>query len=202
MGLNTDITYEKEKEKVEVVANAKPITKREKILWLKAYHKRLFEKEGVNFPKFIPKVNYYEETVGERVVSFFPKEIYGGKDIYIELSTRNYLVEDPKRTLYKWVHNPEYETEYKKSNPHANSKDKRYLIPIDELINISELHVEPEVKEHVVKEQVELDFKDTPTGDEDAPFADMTIRDFAAIQWKKPISQRAWLNELINTNHK
>jgi hypothetical protein len=33
--------------------------------------------------------------------------------------------------------------------------------------------------------------------DEDAPLTEMTLKDFAAIMLMKPVSKRAWLNELI-----
>jgi hypothetical protein len=32
----------------------------------------------------------------------------------------------------------------------------------------------------------------------DLSFADITIKDFAAIMWKKPVSDKKWLNDLIN----
>lgn len=35
----------------------------------------------------------------------------------------------------------------------------------------------------------------------DDNFKSMTIRDFAAIHWKKPISDKAWLNALIQKNN-
>jgi len=38
--------------------------------------------------------------------------------------------------------------------------------------------------------------QDIVVGD-DAPITDMTITDFAAIMWKKPVSNKLWLNSLI-----
>lgn len=38
--------------------------------------------------------------------------------------------------------------------------------------------------------------EDILVGD-DAPISDMTITDFAAIMWKKPVSNKLWLNSLI-----
>jgi len=34
--------------------------------------------------------------------------------------------------------------------------------------------------------------------DEDAPLSMLTIRDLAAIMLQKPVSQKEWLNKIIN----
>ena len=35
---------------------------------------------------------------------------------------------------------------------------------------------------------------------EDAPYTEMTIRDYYAIQTGKPVSSKTWLNDLIKSN--
>jgi hypothetical protein len=199
MSLSTDI-FKKQTPIKAPVDNKQPTTKRAKSLWFKDHHKELFVKEGINYPKFIPKTSFFEKALDERVIGFSPKEIYGGKNIYLELTGTNLEVEDKNRTLYMWLYTSEYDTEYKKSEPRGLSNEKQYMIPIDELVNVSEVHAvkEEEVKNIEKVEQAVLDFKDTPTGDEDAPFTDMTIKDFASIMLRKPLSQRLWLNDLIN----
>ena len=37
---------------------------------------------------------------------------------------------------------------------------------------------------------------------EDAPYSEMTIRDFMAITTGKPVSAKTWLNELIKSTSK
>lgn len=36
---------------------------------------------------------------------------------------------------------------------------------------------------------------------EDSPHREMTIRDYTAIKWKRPISNKVWLNELIKVEN-
>jgi len=169
-------------------------SKREKVIFLMEKHKPLFEKEGVTNPKFIPRMAYKHN--GELIIGFYPKEMYGEQDIYTEFCSRDYEPEDPERKLYKWVFNPHYETEYEASEPHPTTGDVRYLIPVDELIDVEELHKSVESNK-----QTEM-FEDFVDVSADVPYDSMTLRDFAAIQWKKPVSHKKWLNELITKNFK
>lgn len=169
-------------------------SKREKVQDLLKHHSELLKFEDVTNPKFIPRLCYKHK--GELIIGFYKREIEGGVDIYIEFCDRNYMPEDPKRTLYKWYYNPEYHDEYELSEPHQSTGDQRYLIPIDELVNLNELYEEKIKKEEKPKIQTEL-FKDLPDPGSDVPYESMTLRDYAAIQWKKPVSLKKWLNEII-----
>lgn len=180
--------------------------KREKILSLMHYHKPLFKKENVLNPKFIPRLCYpYKE---KKVVSFYPKELYGGVDIYIEFCDRDYVPEDSERTLWKWVYNPDYSTEYELSDPHPATKDRRYIIPVNDLINVTELYKELEKVPIILSEAATLQhIEDTMIAENmgtgsDIPYDALTLRDYAAIQWKKPVSYKPWLNELITNTFK
>lgn len=173
----------------------KPLTKRDKIKALALHHKPLFEKEGVSNPKFIPRMCYAHK--GEKIVGFYAKEIYGEADIYTEFCSRDYDPEDPERTLWKWIYNPEYKTEYVQSDPHPATGDRRFLIPIDELISITALH-----KSMPKEEEDEKIFIESPSAGEDVPYDAMTLRDYAAIEWQKPVSLKPWLNDLISNNFK
>ena len=74
--------------------------------------------------------------------------------------------------------------------------------PSKEEITIPRLQnslVFPNFEEEYTKkpEQVkEITLEDILVGD-DSPISDMTITDFAAIIWKKPVSNKIWLNSLI-----
>ena len=46
-----------------------------------------------------------------------------------------------------------------------------------------------------LKEKTEELSLDLPS--EDESMAEITIRDFAAIMWKQPVSSKTWLNDLI-----
>ena len=168
-------------------------TKREKIQSLMEKHKPLFEKEGVSKPKFIPRMAYKHE--GELIVGFYPKEIYGEQDIYTEFCSRDYEPEDSQRRLWKWVYNADYEDEYKASEPHPTTGDVRYFVPVDELIDVAELYKD-------TQGQTQLEFDDLNNDVSDVPYDAMTMRDYAAIKWRKPVSYKKWLNELITKNFK
>jgi hypothetical protein len=104
--------------------------------------------------------------------------------------------------LYKWKFNPYYDTEYDKTEANINGQ-LMYLIPIAELSNVTIEALKPSVKEEVVEEIV---FEDGPAEDAfttlDENIKHMTIKDAAAILWKRPVSEKAWLNELINQINK
>ena len=170
------------------------VDKRTKIANLKSNHEALFKAEGVADPKWLPKMAYSED--GEKVISFFPSEIRGGKDIYTEFVSRDYTPEDPDRILYKWDFNPDYGTEYKKSAPHPATGDCRYLIPVEELINVAKLHVKKQERKPDNTAQASMEFDALPDAD-DLPLSEMTMRDRIAIEWKKPVSRKPWLNKLI-----
>lgn len=185
------------------ITKPKGNTKREKVLDLMKYHKKLFAKEGELNPKFIPRLRYKHN--GEYIIGFYLREIYGEKDIYVELCSRDLTPEDPTRTLWKWEYNPHYATDYELSEPHPATGDQRYLIPFKELINVTELYNQPEVIEETFEElheESEIIIQEDIGAGTDIPYSDMTLRDYAAIQWKKPVSHRKWLNELINNTFK
>ena len=175
-------------------------------LELERFHRPLFDLERVKYPKFIPRLCYNDSGLGEKVIGLYPKEIYGGHDIYVEFCNKNNQPEDPNRTLWKWIYNPEFSTEYKKSDPHPATGDRRYIIPIEELVNVTELHAPKNTEEATEEETIEekpkeeLEFEDVPDANSDVPYESMTLRDYAAIQWKKPVSHKKWLNELVKQN--
>lgn len=176
-------------------------SKRELILGLMEHHKPLFEAEGVSVPKFIPRLCYKHK--GEMVIGFYPKEVQGGKDIYIEFCDRQFNPEDPERTLWKWIYNPEFADEYEMSEPHSVTKHRRYIIPAEELINVTDQHKPKEVVVvEEVSEEEEDSFDDLVEEKADVALSNMTIRDFAALLWREPVSYKPWLNELIKNTQK
>jgi hypothetical protein len=178
--------------------------KKTKIANLMEKHTPLFASEGVEKGKvkFIPKMAYIPAAGAERVIAFFPSEMSGNQDIYTEFVSKDYDPEDPERRLWKWSYNPHYEAEYETTQPHPVSGHCRYLIPVDELIDVAEAHQNGAASPAVEEEKSTMNFDDLPDPDEDQPIASLTIRDKAAIDWKLPVSKKKWLNELITTNFK
>lgn len=159
-------------------------------------------------PLYIPKSAYVPREKTEKFISFFPSELIKQKDIYTEFVSYDLTPEDPKRTLYRFRYNPYFDEEYEKTE----GENFRYLIPVREL-EVIEIK-NPEVNEfenefpdftagtqvsltgELFPEESESLTKNEETN-EDELMKNMTIRDFAAIMWKSPVSKKEWLNKLI-----
>lgn len=159
-------------------------------------------------PLYIPKSAYVPREKTEKFISFFPSELIKQKDIYTEFVSFDLTPEDPKRTLYRFRYNPYFDEEYEKTE----GENFRYLIPVRELevIEIKNPEVnefESEFPDFTIGTQISLTgelFPDESESltkneetNEDELMKNMTIRDFAAIMWKSPVSKKEWLNELI-----
>lgn len=171
-------------------------TSKEKIEELKSLHKQTFEKLGIDNPLFIPRICYIPMGEKEQVVSFFEQDFIKDKDIYTHFVSKAYESEDPQNRLWKWTWNPYYETEYKKSSPHPETGNVRYIIPVDELELVDEEYIKRVTGEGVKSSDFDID-NEIPNPDQDLPLDQMTIRDLAAILLKKPVSHKKWLNEIV-----
>ncbi len=181
---------------------------------LKLKHAKLFKLEKVESPKFFPKASIHNNILNEKVIPFYIGELKGGDDIYIEFVNMKLEPEDSRRTLWKWPFNSEFDTEYLKTEPHLATGLQQYLIPVAELIDVAEVHSpkKSEPKPPVPLQpttQLALQIEETPAKPSktevelfDAPLNQMTIKDKAAIDWKLPISDKPWLNELITKHFK
>lgn len=174
------------------LSTKEPVNRKEKTESLFREHEYKFQLLDIDNPLFIPKCAYKPYGGSDLVLGFFPSELKKGVDIYTEFTSIDLEPEDPKRTLYKWRYNPHYADEYETTEPNTQGH-VRYLIPVDELVKIEikqEETLAPEAK-------IFPDFDEIMDPNADASLSSMTITDFAAIMWKKPVSQKQWLNELI-----
>jgi hypothetical protein len=170
------------------------VSRKEKTERLFMEHEHTFNTLDITNPLFIPKCAYIPYSGSEHVLGFFPSELKKGVDIYTEFVSIELEPEDPKRTLYKWRYNPHYATEYETTEPNSKG-DIRYLIPVSELIKI-----EVKMEEALPKDSFpdfEKMVEQIIDPNTDAPLGSMTMKDFAAIMWKKPVSGKKWLNDLI-----
>lgn len=168
------------------------VNRQEKTEELVKHHQWKFDLLQEDNPLFIPKCAYPPKGKSELHVGFFPSEMKKGKDIYTEFTSIDLDPEDPERMLYKWRYNPHYEEEYEKTEPAANGHF-RYLVPISELVKI-EFDVQDNTETGVFP-----NFEEIMDPDLDSPISQLTIRDVAAILLKKPVSHKAWLNEIIKS---
>jgi hypothetical protein len=160
-------------------------------------------------PLYIPKSAYVPREKTEKYVSFFPSELLKQKDIYTEFVSYDLTPEDATRTLYRLRCNPYFDEEYEKTE----GENFRYLIPVKELEKIEIKNPESDnlendfpdftttkqisLTEDLFPEETESITKNEDKNEVDELLTSMTIRDFAAIMWKSPVSNKEWLNQLI-----
>lgn len=165
------------------------MSRREKAVELLKHHEDVLKANDIENPVFIPKCAYKPHDKDFLHIGFFPNELQKGQDIYTEFVSMDLIPEDPERTLYKLIHNPHFEEEYELATSKSSSYE-RYLIPVSELIKIEFPKISTEDTQSGFP-----DFDMDVEGDE--PLARMTIKDLAAILLKKPVSDKKWLNKII-----
>lgn len=171
----------------------KPEDRRTRTAELRKAHQEFFDANGISSAKYIGKLAYRPPGKDELFVGFFPNELRGGEDIYVEFTGKNLEIEDPERNLYTWRYNSHWEEEYEKTDP-GPSGSFRYLVPVAELIKVQKNLPKVEEKGKIKTTGIDFELMDPDT---DAPFEALTIRDLAAILLKKPVSNKQWLNKLI-----
>lgn len=159
-----------------------PEEKHERTMKLRAHHKAVLDKIDYDVV-YRPKLCYTPKGKDTKHISFFVSELKLGKDIYTEFISSEYESEDPKRTLWKWKYDPEWDKNYepvKKGNV-----IERYLVPVSDLVFVSSNDKPAEV---------DFELNDPET---DLPVDQLTVRDLFAIFHKVPVSRKKFLNELI-----
>lgn len=174
------------------------MTKHEKIKELRREQESLMYKDSkVKNSIYIPKMAFTQRGM-ETSMLFFESELLIEQDIYTECVSRDYKPEDKERTLYKYIHNPFFREEYQEKI--TSNGNKAYLIPLSELLNISKTYKKKD-NSGEIKSMFKLADKKsketTPPTSLEESFNDMTIKDYCAIHWKKPVSDKEWLNNFI-----
>lgn len=164
------------------------------------YHRKLIENLGISRLDFNMKMPFYDKQA-RNVVGIFSSEFKKEKGFFFELITNEFEPLDVNRTVYKISYNPNFEEEYE-----LNEKGS-YLVPIEELrvVNASSIAISgasailDEVPAKTVPAPKPSVAYKAPAPMEDAPYQEMTIRDFYAIHTGRPVSSKTWLNELIKS---
>ena len=162
--------------------------KKENYKKLREFHEATFKALGVPDAFFLGKLAYKEkgeQAPDEKIVALFASEMTKG-DVYIEFADSENIPQDPDRRLYKWRYNPNYHEEYVSMK---SGESLRYLIPVSELILIQNNPAEAEK----AQENVESALDDAM----DILLKEASIRDLAAILWRRPVSNKQWVNDLI-----
>jgi len=174
--------------------------KKQKLEEVRDFHQSLINNLGISRTDFNMKMPFYDKQA-RLVVGIFASEFKKEKGFYFELITRDLEPADPNRTVYRIPYNSAFEEEYE-----INEKGS-YLVPLEELRSIDAQSVAINGESALLETAKPQNIKPVtaykaPAPMEDAPYAEMTIRDFMAITTGKPVSAKSWLNELIKSTSK
>lgn len=167
--------------------------KAQKLKEVRDYHSELIKNLGIGYTDFNMKTQFRDQY-GRIVVGIFPSEFKKIKGFYFELVDFDLIPSTSDRSVYRVPPSSSFDDEYELSSK------GQYLVPLEELKVISS---KPVVNNTTTAEDKSI-FKITqkveesysPTK-EDAPYSDMTIRDYVAIHKGQPVSNKEWLNQLI-----
>jgi hypothetical protein len=173
---------------------------KDKLSDLRQHHQETFDILGIPDALYLPKLIYRPQGKDDMHFSMFVGELRKEQDVYTEAVSQAKDPEDLNRTLYVWRYNPHWLEEYDTTEPMANGQ-VRYLIPAAELVKVNIPKKEEKktisTKGNSPSTPLVMDFDEILDPAQDAPVDQLTIRDLAAILWKKPISSKKWLNDLM-----
>lgn len=173
----------------------------ELLLEARRYHENLIKDLKISEADFTIKKIFRHE--GKIVVPIMGYEFLKPKGLYFEVVKGDYSgFADDNRTVYRLPN-----SEKEEAIPDPVYSD-RYLVPLEVLRTVDPHSVAISKDAAVMssdkilktmKEESSSTLKifSTKTGDIDAPYSDMTIRDYVAIHKGIPVSKKEWLNELI-----
>ncbi len=173
--------------------------KKSKLEAIRIYHQDLIADLGISKNDFNMKMPFYDGQ-GRMVVGIFGSEFKKEKGFFFELINRSLDPIDSERKVYRVAPSNSFDEEYE-----LNEKGS-YLVPLDELRVVNEQAVAISKasavtsSDKVLKPTIQEMAYKAPAPMEDAPYSEMTIRDYYAIQTGKPVSAKGWLNELIKNN--
>jgi hypothetical protein len=196
------------------------MSRKEKTDELLKKHLPVFRKLKVGDPFFTLKSAYFISGKKGRFIQLFESELAKEKDIYTEFVTKELVPDVEDRPLFKLTYNPFYKEEYEIEN--KVTEDGReysvYIIPVSELrvvlpdaqeiayslyesglYEVAPASPFPNFEDQFLKEKSVIDLTTMLVDDVvDEPITNLTIKDFAAIMLMKPVSNKAWLNDLVN----
>ena len=196
-------TFAQEKQQTEKLS---PGERKKRLAEIYEYHEPIFSMLGVSESSFYPKVKF--KWNDEFHISLYERELTKNP-FYIEVINDDYSPEDPNRTLYMFRGNQHSINEYfEKKNTNEFGEYSRYFVPLSDFEKVDiQSSITPQVKQTLFTgpklSPMVLDIEDEVSDEEeDALMSKLTIRDHAAIQWKLPVSNKKWLNNLIKKINK
>lgn len=175
--------------------------KRLKLEAIRQYHMDLIKDLDISPLDFNMKMPFYDDRK-RYVIGIFASEFKKEKGFYFELIDRKLDPLSQERKVYRVPFNNSFEEEYE-----LNEKGS-YLVPLDELrvVNTAAVAISKGSAvasfDKVFSSKVVPEEKTTPAAEQltpkaDAPYNEMTIRDYIAIHTGRPVSFKSWINELV-----
>lgn len=177
--------------------------KAQKVKEVRDYNKDVIDDLGISIYDFNMKTPF-KDSSGKIVVGIFASEFKKPKGFFFELIDFDLNPSDPERKIYRVAPNNSFHEEYE-----LNEKGS-YLVPLEEIrcshkssISLYKMGAFTNVETVFnVTKTAQIEANNTkiakaPALMEDAPYSDMTIRDYYAIHTGKPVSAKSWLNDLI-----
>lgn len=177
--------------------------RQEKLEAARHYHRGLIQQLDISPGDFQIK-NIFRDSKGREVVCIYPSEFKRDKGCFFELVTSMNNPIDQDRKVYRVPPNSCFDEEYEMT-PKGS-----FMVPLEEVrcvypsfaVTDQPLYVEAKTK--FKPETFKTETKEVTvnvSSHEDAPYSEMTIRDFYAIHTGKPVSTKSWLNNLIKSNN-
>jgi hypothetical protein len=164
-----------------------PAEKEAKLKAHRLYHEALIKELDINEKDFNVKLVF--TNAGKRVVGIFPSEFIKDKGFYLEFVDTFLNPTDSERKVYKLGPRQNYEDIYPLLQTGA------FAVPIEDLELVNTVR---KAVKFIPETDINLNELKDDLGYEDEQFSKMSIRDIAAILWQAPVSNKKWLNNLIN----
>lgn len=217
----TQISTQQPQAEVDKYGNSKE-WKKQKLEIIRAFHANLIKDLGISPLDFNMKMPFYDKH-GRYVVGIFSSEFKKDKGSFFELIDRDLDPLEEDRKVYRIARNDNFHEEYEMNeygsylvpvdelrviNPSSVAVSKDGILSNDKLFSTSGNKPSPAA----AKPESVFSTKNQPISGpkpviaaaqpkppvvEDAPYNEMTIRDYIAIHTGKPVSNKAWLNKLL-----
>lgn len=178
----------------------------------KAYQS-YFDSIGESDALFIPKPPYFvkdSSNPDQKSVTFWESELKKERDVYIEFCNFDNDRVDETLTLYRWNYNPYWRDESEGYETTTVAGYPKYIVPVSELQRIGDINDWQQLvettsvqgtlfsvtKEHPVAASAVNAAKETD--DLDTLITTFTMRDLLAVVYRKPMSDKIWLNSVIS----
>jgi hypothetical protein len=158
--------------------------KKEKINNHREYHRQVLEHYRVPDADFNVKLVFYDK--GQKVVGIFPNEFTKKNGFYIEFVDKALDPTDPERKLYRLPPIENFE------NVFGMLSSGSYAVPLENLEEVKPVTFKK------ITQEINLEGIQEGSVKQDDHINKMTIRDFAAIIWQRPVSEKPWLNDMID----